>query len=276
MANNLFEEIVELHGANGSEKSNAIRETMHIFALAGLNRGGFFEHAAFYGDTCLRVYYGLDRFSEDMDFSLLSHDETFSLEKYFDAIIDEFALAGRKISIQKRKATGKTAIESAFLKDDTQVFDLSGELMPNVKIKIEIDTNPPPGFETEYSLSMSPYSFMARCYSLPSSFAGKMSALLYRTWRGRIKGRDWYDFEWYVRKGVAMNLSHFNERAIQFGKTKEGFTPETFKDLLRKKINSTDIELAKEDVVHFISDKSKLDIWDTYYFLQVAELMKIE
>lgn len=277
MADNLFDDMVASYRAKNSYGHEcAIRETMQIIALAGLNRGGFFEHAAFYGGTCLKIYYGLDRFSEDLDFSLLSPDKTFSLKPYFGAIADEFSLSGREISIAEKKSSAENAIESAFLKDDTQVFDLSGKLKPKAKIKLEIDTDPPLGFETEYNLSMSPYSFMARCYSLPSSFAGKMSALLYRSWRDRIKGRDWYDFEWYVRRGVAMDLGHFNERALPFGKADERFTADTFKETLREKIESIDIELVKKDVSPFIDDPAKLDIWGRDYFLKVADLMQIK
>ena len=277
MAVSLFDDMVALYEAKSSYGQKcAIRETMQVIALAGLNRGGFFEHAAFYGGTCLKIYYGLDRFSEDLVFTLLSPDNNFSLETYFSSIADEFSLAGREVIITRKKSSGKTAIESAFLTDNTQVFDLSGKLMPKVRVEFEIDTDPPLGFETEYNLSMKPYSFMARCYSLPSSFAGKMSALLYRGWRDRVKGRDWYDFEWYVRKGVAMDLGHFNERALQFGNTDEPFSADTFKEALREKIRNVDIELVKKDVLNFIDDESKLGIWDKDYFLKVAELMAIK
>ena len=277
MADNLFDDMVASYEPKNSfEHECAIREVMQIFVLAGLNRGGFFEHAAFYGGSCLKIYYGLDRFSEDLDFTLLSPDNAFSLKPYFEAIYDEFSISGREIIITEKTKSAITSINSAFLKDNTQIFDLNGKLMPKVRIKFEIDTDPPPGFETEYNLSMSPYSFLARCYSLPSSFAGKMSALLYRGWRDRIKGRDWYDFEWYVRKGVVMDLGHFNERALQFGKTDERFTADTFKEALREKIRNVDIELVKMDVLGFIDDSTRLDIWSRDYFLKVAELMLIK
>jgi predicted nucleotidyltransferase component of viral defense system len=276
MADSLFDEmVVEYSGGDLSETENAVRETMQVVALAGLNRGGFFEQAAFYGGTCLRVFYGLDRYSEDMDFSLLAPSSAFSLEPFFQPIIDEFALVGRPVTINEKRKSSFTAINSAFLKDNTQVYDLHGQLLPKIKIKIEIDTDPLPMFSTEYKLSLRPYSFMTRCYALSSSFAGKMTALMYRAWHNRIKGRDWYDFEWYVRKGVTMDLGYFNRRAIQQGKLMTGCTPESFKELLREKIAVTDITAAKRDVAAFISDESKLEIWSQEYFLQILDMMQV-
>jgi len=268
MANNLFDDMVAAYmGGDERMRANAIREAAQAVTLAGLYRGGFFKHAAFYGGTCLRIFYGLDRYSEDLDFSLSTPSNNFSLTGYFDTLTDEFSLVGLDITIGEKEKHTAAGVLSAFLK----IKDLS----PGVKIKIDVDANPPPGFETEYKLFMLPYSFMTRCYTLSSSFAGKMSALLYREWRNRIKGRDWYDFEWYVRTGTAMDLAHFNKRARYFGKTATDFTEATFRELLREKILSTDIDLAKKDVIPFVDDKEKLDIWSRDYFLQVAELMKI-
>lgn len=272
----LFDRMLESYEIDTSEAYlAATREVMQKLALAGLHRGGFFETAAFYGGTALRLLFDLDRTSEDMDFSLIAPGEDFSLQPYFSAITEEFRLAGREVSLSEKKKSSQTAIDSAFLKDTTRHYDLTGNLMPTVKIKIEVDTLPPVGFETAYQLCMLPYSFMVRCYTLPSSFAGKMSTVLYRAWGNRVKGRDWYDFEWYVRNNIAMNLSHFNARARQIALLEEDVSEQGFRELLYKKINATDFNKARIDVIPFINDASKLDIWSPDYFHQVANRMKI-
>ena len=104
-------------------KRNAIFEVNQQMILAGLYAGGFFESAAFYGDTCLRIFHGLQRFSEDMDFSLLASDDKFDFTKYFQPIIDEFAIVGREVEIKKKDKKSFGKVESAFLKDNTDVYD---------------------------------------------------------------------------------------------------------------------------------------------------------
>ena len=191
---------------------NATFEVNQQIILSGLAQGGFFDVAAFYGGTCLRVFHGLQRFSEDMDFSLLVKDERFDFTRYFQPIMDEFALVGRRVEIKKKEKKNFGRVESAFLKDNTDVYDISFQTERSVKIKIEVDTCPPLRFDTELRLLLQPRSFMARCFTLPCLFAGKMHALVFRTWKSRVKGRDWYDFEWYVRNHVALDFAHLQER----------------------------------------------------------------
>jgi predicted nucleotidyltransferase component of viral defense system len=252
--------------------TNALHEVMQQTALAGLYHGGFFNHAAFYGGTCLRIFYGLQRFSEDMDFSLLQPDKNFRLENYFDAITAEFHSLGREISITRKEKKTQTNVESAFLKDNTEIYNLAFTTEKNVKIKIEVDTQPPAGFQTEHKLLMLPFSFMVRCYTLPDLYAGKMHALLFRAWKNRVKGRDWYDFEWYIRNNTALNFKHLQQRTEQINAIKsEDFTPENFKNLLKEKILKTDINLVKNDVRPFIKNPAEMDIWSTDYFLQLVD-----
>ncbi|MDP3667217.1 MAG: nucleotidyl transferase AbiEii/AbiGii toxin family protein, partial [Sediminibacterium sp.] len=184
------------------EAEQALREIMQEIALAGLQRSGFFEKAAFYGGTALRVFYGLDRFSEDLDFSLLEVNPNFSLEPYLEGIVTEFSALGMTVSVKEKIKTPQTNIDSAFLKSETAWKELILEniipqaglsMRPNIKIKLEVDTKPPLGFETEEKLLLKPFSFYVKCFSLPDLFAGKMHALLFRKWKQRVKGRDWYD-----------------------------------------------------------------------------------
>jgi predicted nucleotidyltransferase component of viral defense system len=258
------------------ERANAIHEVMQQIALAGLHKAGFFNKAAFYGGTCLRIFHGLQRFSEDMDFSLLQADEDFRLENYFKPIIAEFKALGREVIITRKEKKTQTNVESAFLKDNTEIYNLAFSTEKHVKIKIEVDTQPPAGFTTEHKLLLLPFSFMVRCYTLPDLFAGKMHALLFRNWKTRVKGRDWYDFEWYIRNNVKLNFSHLQKRAAQINSIKnEEFTPETFKNLLQERILKTDISSVKNDVRPFLKNPQEMEIWSTEYFLQLVEMINL-
>ena len=222
------------------DHTNALHEVMQQITLAGLYRAGFFNVAAFYGGTCLRIFHSLPRFSEDLDFSLLQANPDFSLEHYFDTIHDEFQAYGREVVISKKEKKQPSPIESAFLKDNTEIYNISFQTAPKVKIKIEVDTRPPMGFSTEPKLLLLPFSFIVRCYTLPDLFAGKMHALLFRGWKNRVKGRDWYDFEWYVRQGIPMGFEHFAFRAQQTQGFEQGIiTRSFFIELLKKKILQT-------------------------------------
>lgn len=261
---------------NDNDKLNAVHEVMQQVALGGLYNGGFFNKAAFYGGTCLRIFHGLDRFSEDMDFSLLATDPGFRLDPYFEAITTEFAALGQSIDITTKEKTAQSTIQSAFLKSDTAQYDIHLGRDRKIKIKIEVDTTPPLGFSTEQKLLLQPFSFYTNCFTLPDLFAGKMHALIYRSWKNRVKGRDWYDFEWYVRKNVAMDFRHFCERAYQFGSEEPGtLTPDRFRAILKDKIKETDIRQVKDDVMPFIKEQNKLNIWSTEYFLQLADMVKL-
>src|SRR5690606_8683437 len=176
----------------------------------------------------------------------------FSLENYFEAVIDEFKALGREVVISKEKKN-LSQVESAFLKDTTEIYNLSFQTTQSIKIKIEVDTQPPLGFSTEPKLLLLPFSFMVRCYTLPDLFAGKTHALLFRNWKNRVKGRDWYDFEWYVRNDIPLGFEHFSQRAAQTHNfTNETLTPPIFKEMLKKRISETDINLVKNDVRPFI------------------------
>ena len=260
--------------ATEQQKRNAIFEVNQQVILAGLYNGGFFDVAAFYGGTCLRIFHGLQRFSEDMDFSLLVPDDKFDFTKYFQPIIDEFAVVGREVEIKKKDKKGFGKVESAFLKDNTDVYDVSFQTDKSIKIKIELDTQPPLNFRTEQKLLLQPHSFMTRCFTLPDLFAGKMHALVYRGWKNRVKGRDWYDFEWYVRHNVPLDFAHLTERIRQFNNEEIG--QEAFMVQLKDRLASANINQVKSDVLPFVRNPKELDIWSNDYFVQLADMMKFE
>ncbi|KAA6343733.1 hypothetical protein EZS27_008611 [termite gut metagenome] len=275
MPNPIFENMMSRYEIRTKDDyTNALHEVMQQTALAGLYRGGFFNRTAFYGGTCLRIFYGLQRFSEDMDFSLLQADESFRLENYFDAITAEFQLLGREIIIMRKEKKIQTNVESAFLKDNTEIYNLAFTTEKNVKIKIEVDMQPPVGFLTEHKLLLLPFSFMVRCYTLPDLYAGKMHALLFRAWKSRVKGRDWYDFEWYIRNDIALNFKHLQQRVEQINSIKnEDFSCAIFQNMLKEKILKTDINIVKNDVHPFIKNPSEIDKWTTDYFLQLVDMI---
>ena len=273
--NELYQSMLDRYDLSTTQKRrNATFEVNQQIVLAGLYHGGFFERAAFYGGTCLRIFHGLQRFSEDMDFSLLQPDENFSFSTYFQPIIEQFELVGRKVEITKKDKKSFSKVESAFLKDNTDVYDLSFTSEKSIKIKIEVDIVPPLLFETEQKLLLQPYSFMTRCFTLPCLFAGKMHALVFRAWKNRVKGRDWYDFEWYVRNGVPLDFKHLQERIRQFNAME--ITKEEFMQLLKERLGSTSISLVKQDVMPFVRNPEEIEIWSNDYFLQLADMIKFD
>jgi predicted nucleotidyltransferase component of viral defense system len=257
------------------DASLALREVMQEIALAGLQRGGFFDKAAFYGGTCLRIFEGLPRFSEDLDFSLLQPDANFSFEPFFKTLRQEFASLGLEVELIEKNKSSQTNISSAFLKNTSTVYDLNVLGRKTIKIKFEVDTNPPLRFATTERLLIQPYSFYVKCFALPDLFAGKVHALMYRQWGNRVKGRDWFDFEWYVRQGIPLNLVHFAERAFQSGDlASRTLESESFLDMLQARIQGLNISSAKEDVERFLRDSESLKIWSISYFFELSKLVK--
>jgi Nucleotidyl transferase AbiEii toxin, Type IV TA system len=274
----------EYKPGNLEAAEQALREIMQEIALAGLQRSGFFEKTAFYGGTALRIFHGLQRFSEDLDFSLLEVNPGFSLEPYLRGIEAEFSALGVTVSIEEKNKTATTAIDSAFLKPDTTWKELiikeilpleTVKMRPSIKIKIEVDTTPPLGFSTEEKLLLKPFSFYVKCFTLPDLFAGKMHALLFRKWKERVKGRDWFDMEWYIRKGIFLNLDHLLIRSQDSGNWKEKFmTKEQFMTLLQNKIQSVSFNSIREEFVRFIPDEKQIEIWSPQYFSDLVQKIK--
>jgi predicted nucleotidyltransferase component of viral defense system len=261
----------------------ALREILQEIALLGLWRSKFFDKAAFYGGTALRILYGLDRFSEYMDFSLLSPMDDFDLSAYTTALQKELAAFGFDVRIDQRNKNAESAIQSAFLKANTLnqllVIETSEELLKTVqrgqilKIKLEIDTDPPPEFETHTRYLLQPIPFAVRTYTLPDLFAGKMHAILCRRWKKRVKGRDWYDLVWYAANHPQLHLAHLEQRMRQSGhwKGREQLTPELFKQLLSQAIDKLVVDQARKEVEAFIRDQKSLAIWSREFFQDIAD-----
>lgn len=267
---------------------NALKEIMQEIALLGLWRSKFFEHAAFYGGTALRILYGLDRFSEDLDFSLLKPQKHFSLVPYLAAIEAELMAMGFVVTVEKRDTHNTSAIESAFVKAGTREHfikiavpeDISTRIQKNklIKMKLEIDTDPPAGFNTEVKTVLQPIPFAVNTYKMPDLFAGKLHAVLHRQWKERVKGRDYYDFVWYVSRGVPVHLSHLEQRLRQSGAwtTEKEMQQADLLELLEKRFLELDVSKAKKDVAPFLRDQAAVELWSKEFFQSLLPQLKME
>lgn len=265
----------------------ALRELLQSLALLGLWRAKFFEHIAFYGGTALRILYGLDRFSEDLDFSLLTPSSKFSFDAYSSALQKELNAFGFDVTVEPKQKTKDSAIESAFLKGNTfnqlVVINTSDQILSGInkqsviKIKLEIDTNPPSDFDTEMKYLFSPVQFAVRSYTLPSLFAGKMHALLFRKWKNRVKGRDWYDFAWYISHYPQLKITHLEKRMRQSGHYtgSNPLTRDYLIDLLFANIDNLNIDAARNEVSPFINNPNSLDIWSKDFFKAAAQQIDV-
>jgi len=267
--------------------ARALREILQEIALLGLWRSKFFEHAAFYSGTALRILHGIDRFSDDLDFSLIRPSSRFALSRYSTALQTEIRSFGFEVRVIAKEKEARSAIQSAFLKADTLkqlvVVEAGQEMMRELprgqvlKIKIEVDTDPPPGFETETRFLLHPISFSVRTYVLPDLFAGKMHALLYRRWKTRVKGRDWYDLVWYTANHPRLHLLHLEERMRQSGDLEKGesLTRDRFHKLLDKAIAGLDVAQAKKEVEPFITNADTLSVWSREFFRDIVKRIQL-
>ena len=273
---------------DNSERENAIKEIVQEIVLSGLSRGGFFGKAVFYGGTCLRIFHGLNRFSEDLDFALLNKDEDFKIEDYFPAIKKELISYGLNMDVvKKEKSKGDNDIQSAFVKGNTQILLMS--FFPNnnevdnvikdqtIKIKFEIDTDNPKGgvVETKYRLLPAPYEI--KVFDEPTLFAGKIHAILCREYKNRIKGRDYYDYLFYCAKGTKINLEYLENKLKNSNKISNDTKLDLplLKKMLQERFASVDYNLARKDVSSFITDQESLSLWSKELFLSTLDYLKL-
>jgi predicted nucleotidyltransferase component of viral defense system len=254
------------------EQENALKEIAQEIALLALSRTNFFKVASFQGGTCLRILYGLERFSEDLDFILDKSDPQFDWKNYLENMAEEFSAYGFTLEIQQRQKVEKT-VKSAFLKTNS----LGGILLlkdfrtnkPKMRIKLEIDSNPPAGSQYELKYLDFPLPFAIKTQDMPSLFAGKCHALLCREY---VKGRDWYDFIWYISRKTPVNYQFLQNALNQVGPwqgKKTSVTDQWLIDQLKTKIQSIDWKEAKLDVAQFLrpNELASLSIWSEEFFL---------
>ncbi len=267
---------------NNDERLYALKEIIQEITLIALGRAGFFAAGAFYGGTALRIFHGLDRFSEDLDFSLIEPDSDFDLGAFLPAVRDELGSFGFDMTVTQKPKAVDSAVQSAFIKGGTLIhlFRIASIEPPvpgisgsdQLKIKFEVDTDPPSGagYEVRYRLGPIPYS--VRVFDPPSLFAGKIHALLCRNWKQRIKGRDFYDFVWYLSRKVPVNIAHLESRMRQSGHWSGDGSIDCagLLGLLDERFASVDFEQAKADVLPYISDSRALELWGRDFFSAVS------
>ena len=268
------------------DRKNAMKENMQEIVLCGLFRAGFFKRAAFYGGTALRIFYGLDRFSEDLDFSLETTDLEFDLASYFPVLEKEVKAFGLNVEIQEKGKSKESTIRSAFLKGNSREHLLLfyankkavGSVAKNevVKIKFEVDVNPPAFATFEHKYRLLPVPYEVQLYDMPSLFAGKIHAVICRAWQSRIKGRDLYDYIFYLSRGAEFNQKHLRERLIDSGyiSADADCSLAEIKKILLDRFDSIDFAQARRDVEPFIRDTSVLDIWSSDFFRQITDGLK--
>lgn len=270
---------------NTIDEINAMKEILQEIVICGLSRGGFFNEAAFYGGTALRIFYGLNRFSEDLDFALLKPNKNFDLNRYFTYIEKEVLAYGLNLKIETKEKTKDSNILSAFLKGDTKehifIFFPNENIrnttsLKSIKIKFEVDINPPSGARYEFKYKLLPSPHQVRLYDEPSQFAGKIHAILCRNWNYRTKGRDLYDYVFYLSKETKVNLELIKSKLIESNaiSVNSEFNIDILKELLNNKFLEINYKNAKEDVMTFIEDKDSLNLWTSDFFTEITKNLK--
>jgi hypothetical protein len=282
MAAHVVEEMLTRYDISAPESAlKALREVLQEIILFGLHEGGFFESVAFYGGTALRVLHGLNRFSEDLDFSLRPSVESIELDAFGDAVENclrrfEVEATFRRSSTQSPGGIAAAQIRTEPLRGilslspQSGLEDLAKGFPQNqtLRIKLEVDTGGARNFHEEIAYPLFPIPFPLRTMTLPCLFAGKMHALLCRQWGKRIKGRDWYDCLWFLRKKIAVNLSYLEAKLRQSGHwtSSHALQEDDVLRLYRERVSRLDVESAKKDLYPFLLDSSDLDHWDRALF----------
>jgi len=270
------------------DKKNSIKEVLQEVVLAGLSKTDFFTCAAFYGGTALRIFYGMDRFSEDLDFSLLVADDTFDIHKYLKPISEVVSSLGLHFEVGKKHKAASSNIDSAFIKGNTKETMItiypdstdSSRIIHNEKItiKFEVDVNPPQYANTEIKYRLLPFPYQVRVYDQASLFAGKIHAVIARSWKNRVKGRDLYDYIYYLSLETKVNLKHLEARLKQTKSIEENvvLTRKLLIELLEHRFDHIDYDLARLDVRPFIKDQSTLELWSSDFFKSITNDIKID
>ena len=268
---------------NVDDEINALKEIIQEIVLSGLSRGNFFDVAAFYGGTALRIFHHLDRFSEDLDFALIEANSDFQLSTYFPYIEKELKAYGLNLEVSTKEKINESNITSAVVRGDTLEHILKffpndennqyNHLLKKIKIKFEVDINPPSGANYEYKYKLLPSPHQIRIYDMSSLFAGKIHAILCRNWKIRVKGRDLYDYVFFLANHTSVNLELIKNKLIasNYIDPNSSFDILVLKKLLIAKFSMIDYKEAKEDVLPFIKDFQSLNLWSQDFFCNITE-----
>lgn len=281
----LIESLIDTYSPQSvQEYENALREIIQELALLGMWRAKFFEKGAFYGGTALRILYGLDRFSEDLDFTLFVQDKNFDISYYESILKREIESFGLSVTVQKKAKTKKSSIESAFIKANTliHILRVNSNLKTHsnkvIKVKLEVDTNPSKNFLVVEKPMLKPIPFTIRTLDLSSLFAGKVAAALYRPYKFNTKGRDWYDLLWYINRRECLNLKYFESMAIENGNwdSKKAMKEEDLHHMLHQRVDNLDIKTAQNDVRPFLKYPERIDGWSRAVFHSAVDKICIQ
>lgn len=277
MANTIFEQRLANYSLTSVEdEQQALKEILQELVLYALSNAGFFDQAAFHGGTALRILHQLPRFSEDLDFVLNEANKDFNWRYFFDKIMFACEKFGVEPEVVDKSKAGQS-VQKMFLKDNSigKLLNLQFHHNPKQKfrIKLEIDINPPKHFDKEVQFLDFPTDFSVVSQDLASSFSGKLHALLCRAY---LKGRDWFDFLWYLKRGIKPNLKHLKSTLIQQGpwaEQKLEIDMLWLEDELKKKIRSIDWNKASDDVRPFLGnlESKSLSLWSEEFFVEKAK-----
>jgi predicted nucleotidyltransferase component of viral defense system len=280
--NTLLRELLSKYQARSKEDlKHATLEIIQEIVLLGLSKSDFFQKAVFYGGSALRIIHQLDRFSEDLDFSLMEKDVNFDIKNYFDPIQQSLQAYGFQMDLNIKEKNKISPIQSAFLKGNTlkhliSIFPLESKLSFSsndlLKVKLELDTDPPSGASTETKYLLNPLPFSVKAYSLSSILAGKIHAMLCRKWKNRIKGRDFFDYLWLLSRGVPVDLNHLEQRLKQSGNLQKelGLDRNALLELLKNRFAELDFHQAIIDVQPFTGREYDFSVWSYELFWQAT------
>jgi hypothetical protein len=280
MSSDLIQARLAQYTINSIEDEEYIlKEILQEVILYCLAKEDFFTIAAFQGGTALRILYKLPRFSEDLDFILKAPDSKFIWARYKKAIEEGCRLFGVDPDIIDKDTTDKT-VKKMFLKDNSigKIINLQfrHHAWKKLKIKLEIDTNPPEGSNFKINYVEFPVDYSILAQDLPSLFSGKCHALLCREY---VKGRDWFDFLWYIQRKVTPNLTFLKNAINQQGPwSNQDISVSAFWlfDNLKQKIQRLDWEKVQADVLPFLrsDDVNRVSLWSKDFFLDKCEKLK--
>jgi len=287
MGNDAIARMLENYGSINDQldETFALKEILQQITLLGLHRSGFFNHAAFYGGTALRILYGLDRFSEDLDFCLKEKNPNFSLEGFLETVSLELRRYGFSAEVRMKNKSNANGIDSAFVKQNTLEALVAIGVQPKgrdahqlLKIKLEVDKMNPPGANMAKRLVKLPTPFMLDTLDEPSLFAGKCHAILARTYQDRVKGRDYYDFLFYSARQTTVNLHYLDAKLKDSGHYPVALPLDlsTLKNLLKERFLNVDYPKAILDVTPFLGrhQLDGLDEWAPDLFMALADEIK--
>ncbi len=281
---NTIEELLNSYDPKTLDETKMrLRELLQQIVLIGLSKANFFKYASFYGGTALRIFYSLNRYSEDLDFTLNQKDDAFSLEPFIKKIKEVARGYGIQLDIETKSKKVLTPIESAFAKLNTYQTFIALKLDDNltkllhkdetIKVKFEVDCNPALGFSCDSKWLDVPEFANIKVLDIESLFAGKIHAILCRNYKNNVKGRDYYDFLFYLKKRVSPNLTYLRNKLIESGTIKENehFDTETLKAMLKDRFESVDFNQARQDAERFVIDNEDLSYFSKDLFIDLLD-----